>query len=149
MKENPYWLNGAFVREVAKDKPYTLKQMSEDLGFDSRVLYCYMQNAYKIPLDRLKGIAKYLNVSLESLIKEDDSDDSFKPVKNGKRAFKPNLIMINRIIRCKKTNDVDVIIKTIFKSNAIQRQTSFLSENVVKEFIGEHYKEIKWYEEYN
>ena len=127
----------------------SMKKLSEETGLSYSSIKQWANHAFHISLENASVLAQYLQVSVEDLITLDlKANKNSKTTKDNihKGLIDCNTIMINRIIRCKKTNDVDVIIKTIFKSNAIQRQTSFLSENEVKKFIKEHEDEIRWYE---
>lgn len=147
---NVYWLNGGVLKILLHERKKTMKKLSEETGLSYSSIKQWANHAFHISLENASVLAKYLQVSVEDLITLDlKANKNFETTKDNihKGVIDCNTIMINRIIRCKKTNDIEVILDTLFRSHSILNQTSFLSETEVKKFIKEHNDEIRWYEE--
>ena len=152
-----YWLKSEVFKKLLAERKMSMKKLSEETGLSYSSITQWSSRAIHISLESAGILARYFQVNADDLIVLDSKVDEKNISKSSKKPkttkndihkglINRNTIMINRIIRCKKTNNIEVILDTLFKSQSILNQTSFLSENGVRKFIKEHKDEIRWYE---
>lgn len=153
MKYNNYKINGEVLKNLLHEKNIAIYKCAKDTGISTFSISNYIKGRYKTPIHKVIILAKYLNVNMLDLIDEESQHQPIvykqipkKQLSKKEKNYNKNILMINRIIHNKKTNQIDLIVNLILNNEAIRKQTSFETEKSINKFIEKNYKNICWIE---